>query len=153
MKFSALVNKKKVLEQEYDDEVEYNDENFCPNLSSNSKKIKKPTSPISACQKSILRNSCAPNIGVSYTPIKIYGMFQTDEPCEIEEHAVYSVEANNFAEAENNKISNLMLKVRWMRRSDGSQPESTWYRSNEVKSKCPHVLLAYYEKYIRFSDD
>lgn len=135
---------------EYEEDIYQNDENYCPNLCSNSKKIKKTASPVKASQKTILRDKNVEE-GIQYVPKKIYGMFQTDIPCEIEEHAMYAVDKLTPGGSVQNKISNLMVKVKWLRRCDGTEPESTWYLSAEVKAKCPQILLNYYEKYIKFT--
>lgn len=139
----------KADDSERDVEIE---EIYDPRVSRNSKKIRKDT------QKAPLRRS-KPFIfqededkeNQSSNNGKIFGTFETDDAVEVLDHVIYVEEAKNAtAIIEKNKTSELMFLIKWASRCDGSQAESTWYSSVDVKERCADKLVNYYEKFIRF---
>lgn len=125
-------------------------------LDKNSKKIRKEPMKISS------KNSkpfvlCDDNNREERKAMNVddYGTFATDKVDMIEEHAMYAGEDDDdvvvlFEEKQTAKISNLMFKVKWMQRSDGTWPLATWYSVNDIKLNCADKLVNYYEKYLRF---
>ena len=70
---------------------------------------------------------------------KLIGTFETDVP-----EKVNSVK----------KLSNtLACDVSWKKRAGGAQPRNTTYSNKVVRSKCPQLLLQFYESRIKYAQN
>lgn len=127
------------------------EEIYDPRIARNSKKIRKCAPRIMPkVSKPFILTEDIENYEKAEFEEKIYGTFEVDKVLEIEEHAIYTEEEKVGDLTHQSKVKNLMFKIQWAKRSDGTQPQATWYSASDTKRNCAEELVNYYEKFIKF---